>query len=152
MCANACSHGPLCTEPTACSDENQYTDEQGNEECSVCPHGHASNAANNACDGDECQHPTSLPANSKVDHADASACPGNGTMQSASDGTSASQCTLICSSGYVASNVQPYLCKADSATTAAYDMENDGSITCTGRYPPLSIFLPPRRAATSPPL
>merc|ERR1740130_2012624 len=52
-------------------------------------------------------------------------------IQSASDGTSASQCTLICSSGYVASNVHPYLCKADSATTAAYDMEQDGSITCT---------------------
>merc|ERR1740130_1682946 len=52
-------------------------------------------------------------------------------IQSASDGTSASQCRLICSSGYVASNVQPYLCKADSATTAAYDMAQDGSITCT---------------------
>merc|ERR1740117_2541133 len=116
---------------SACSDENQYTDEQGDEECSSCPHGHASNAANNACDGDECQHPTSLPANSKVDPADASACPGSGTIQSASDGTSASQCRLICSSGYVASNVQPYLCKADSATTAAYDMAQDGSITCT---------------------
>merc|ERR1740130_2463856 len=116
---------------SACSDNTQYTAEQGNEECSVCPLGHASNAANTACDDDVCQHPTTLPANSRVNPDDAGACPSSGTMASASVDNLPSQCTLICSPGYVPTNVQPYLCKADSATTASYDMDQDGSITCT---------------------
>merc|ERR1740130_2618589 len=116
---------------SACSDNTQYTAEQGNEECSVCPLGHASNAANTACDDDVCQHPTTLPANSRVNPDDAGACPSSGTMASASVDNLPSQCTLVCSPGYVSTNVQPYLCKADSATTASYDMGQDGSITCT---------------------
>ena len=124
-----------------CKGKSVYSDEAGLAQCKKCPGGHfgvvapGSNAegGHTACDGNTCERPTKLPANSVVLD---SKCPDHGKQKNTT-GTvgsqNASTCMLSCKDGFYSSGVKkPFTCLADDElTTASYQ---GGTITCTGEY------------------